>query len=575
MFNSSTFYASSRDTYILIFVILAIILIFVIAVLINLFAKKQHQKKIIRDLEKKYEASHAILVGQDSQFVRRLEIISQYNLLYVDIHQDFLRRYEYIKNEAANRAENAVGILEDLIEKNVYHGMKENIKQNRQVVLEFEELVRNFNCEIKKVLKAEDECRVKALAQKEKLRLIKQEYFQHQSELFILEDSFNIVFANIDKAFENFEDCLDHADYDQVASILTRVDEVLIELNEVMKDLPILCSLVENVVPSKIRLLREAYNRMTNENYPVHHLKVNFVIDEMNDDLSTLKERLLTLSTDGMRKDLIKICDRCERLMQNFEEEKNAKVQFEENCDNVYSNVNKLEKDFIKLCNFIPDVKNKYLIEESYLSKIDIMRGDISRLGVIKRTLDNFIHSATKQPYSLLVNKMTDLDVEANTITASMNSFDDYLNSLEKDTLFAIDYITDTYFNLKNAERDVRNLNVDTFIDQLKFRFNECYSLLDNINAIINNRPVNVKVLNEVVNTLKTLQTDLLKEIENKSMMCLAAESMVVYANKDRSHLSDVNILLCQTEMAFFEGDFEKSYLQVGNIVKKIQGNNN
>ena len=56
-------------------------------------------KKQIREIDRRVQFLHALLIGQDAQYVKRLEIISRTNLLYVDIHTKFLKKFKkHLKN---------------------------------------------------------------------------------------------------------------------------------------------------------------------------------------------------------------------------------------------------------------------------------------------------------------------------------------------------------------------------------------------------------------------------------------------------------------------------------------------
>ena len=72
-------------------VILLIALFIVIYILV---ISKRKFKRQIRDVERKYSYLDALLIGQDSQYIHRLEIISHSNLLYVDKHETFQKRFK-------------------------------------------------------------------------------------------------------------------------------------------------------------------------------------------------------------------------------------------------------------------------------------------------------------------------------------------------------------------------------------------------------------------------------------------------------------------------------------------------
>ena len=56
--------------------------------------------------------------------------------------------------------------------------------------------------------------------------------------------------------------------------------------------------------------------------------------------------------------------------------------------------------------------------------------------------------------------------------------------------------------------------------------------------------------------------------------MMMLAENAIMYANKGRSHLSDIDQLVIQAETFFKEGDFEQAYIIAGNALKKIKAYN-
>ena len=72
-------------------------------------------KHQIRELEKKYSYLDALLIGQDSQYIHRLEIISRTNLLYVDKHEKFSRRFKEIYENDDKFAESMIKQLNALI----------------------------------------------------------------------------------------------------------------------------------------------------------------------------------------------------------------------------------------------------------------------------------------------------------------------------------------------------------------------------------------------------------------------------------------------------------------------------
>ena len=77
-------------------------------------------KHQVRELEKKYSYLDALLIGQDSQYIHRLEIISRTNLLYVDKHEKFSRRFKEVYENDDKFAESMIRQLNALINNKQY-----------------------------------------------------------------------------------------------------------------------------------------------------------------------------------------------------------------------------------------------------------------------------------------------------------------------------------------------------------------------------------------------------------------------------------------------------------------------
>ena len=78
------------------------ILGFGIFLLYHFVISRNSYKKQLRDLERKYSYLDALLIGQDSQYIHRLEIISRTNLLFVEKYNMYSRRFKEVFDGACD-----------------------------------------------------------------------------------------------------------------------------------------------------------------------------------------------------------------------------------------------------------------------------------------------------------------------------------------------------------------------------------------------------------------------------------------------------------------------------------------
>ena len=533
-------------------------------------------KKELREIDRKFQFLHALLIGQDAQYVKRLELISRTNLLYVEIHTKYLKKFKEIRDKHDANAQSALNNLRDLLDVKNYKAFKETLLRVNEIVEGYDKEVNILNNELLKVVKPEEDCRQSSLTYKESLRRIKQDYYSKESELVMMSNSFAEVFRYIDELFETFEGLVTSAQYDEANQILPKIDEILHELTKKMQDLPSLCTLVSIVIPEKISSVENAYKDLVAEKYPLYHLCVVQTLTEMKQQIDDFTHRIRLFEIAGIGDKLEEMAEKLDKFFDLFEEEKVARESFEQNNENVYSTVNLIERKFIKLRNTIPEVEKIFIINESHQNKIDDIQNDINKVGALKRSLDTFIHSATKQPYSLLVNKMNELSTASNSIISDIDEYNNYINSLKGDAESAYNVVYTFYDKVKRAEQQVREINVAKCTEKYAPKFEQLYVLLNSINNLLINRPIDVDQVNKLLRDLFEISNDLLDdgEIAQDYSMMILAENAILYANRHRHHLSDIDQLIDQAETFFLNGDFENASIVTNNALKRIKQEN-
>ena len=554
----------------------AVVLAGIMTIIYFFVLRERIYKKQIREIDRRVQFLHALLIGQDAQYVKRLEIISRTNLLYVDIHTKFLKRFKDIRNKNDGDAEQAVESLRDYIDEKNFKAYKANLPQVLQIVDEYDDLVNALNSDLLKVVKPEEDCRQSALTYKEQLRRIKQDYYSKESELVLMAQSFEEIFDFIDKKFEDFETLVESAQYDEANSILPNIDEILHELTIHMSDLPALCTMVSTVVPDKIASVEIAYKELVAQKYPLYHLCVVQTIQEYQRELDYITHQIRIFKINGLSDRLEEMSIKLESFFTAFDEEKAARETFEENNEKVYSTVNLIERNFIKLRNTIPEVNKYFIINEDHKNKINNIQNNINKVGALKRSLDTFIHSATKQPYSILVNKMNELSTASNAIISDIEEYNSYISSLKADAEKAYNVVFSAYDKVKTAEYQVSKINVKKVKEKYQPRFDELYKILNDVYECLTTSPIDIDKVNLLLHDYYEIANAILEngEVATDYNMMVLAENTILYANRHRYHLSDIDTQLAQAETYFENGDFEESSKLAGLVLKRIKESN-
>ena len=420
------FLSNSIFTNPIVIILLAVSLVLLVVgfVLIYVFVIKRNlYRKQSKDLEKKYSQLHMILTEDVEQYIARLEYISNQNLEYIHIHEKYLRLYHAILQENDRNSYIAVDGLRQTIHERKYSGISNLIESTKKIVNDFEKRVNNIYTDLNKMLQKDEEFHQSELTLQRQYRTIKENYMIHEGELKMMEQSFNRIFEKIDKLFVECEDLTGAARYEEASEKLPLIEQVLNALSESFDDLPAFCVRITKINPRKIHEIKQKYAELEAKEYPLHHLKVmsrvesyKFTLEELTRNICSFKLNKVQESLDHIDEDIINI-------FKEFDNEEAAKVFFDANCEKMYNATYEFEKQFKRIKRALPEYKEVYLIKDKYLDKIDELERDINQVQTIKRDLDNYIHSSTRQPYTIIVSKINDMILEMRRIEEMIKDF--------------------------------------------------------------------------------------------------------------------------------------------------------
>ena len=548
-----------------------VIILGVLAFLLYHFVISRNRvKHQVRELQKKYSYLDALLIGQDSQYIHRLEIISRTNLLYVDKHEKFSRRFKEIYENDDKFAESMLKQLNALINNKQFKNIKTVISDSKKAMKTFEDKVNALDNDLYTLIKPEEDSRQSILKLKENYRRVKQTFYANSSDLDLVSSSINQVFDKLDQMFVEFETHIESAEYDDAQALLPTISKVVSALESALSQLPNLCILVNTVVPEKIVDIKRDYEELEQKGLPLYNLSFQTKINEWNNDLTIIRTRLTKLQIANIMESLDGLQSEIEEMRDLLNKEKSDKEFFEENNQTVYQNVIDLEKAFLKICALLPEIYRTYVVTDERKEKVEQLKQTMNALGTIKQSLDNYVHSSLKQPFSTLKGKLDELSAQFELAKEGIEEFKQYIEFLKFSSEEAYTLVFVYYYRLKQVEGLLREIAIPEFSEPYTVRIEDCYDLLNQIDKAIKIQPIAVDQINEMVMNLKNNANAVFEEIENKFREMQLAESAVVYANRDRNHQDDVHQQLTALEGEFYQGEFVKVYHEANAIFKRM-----
>ncbi len=547
-----------------------IVFLLYFTVLRHIWAKKQ-----VGEMSRRFEYLHALLFGQDSQYIRRIENISSTNLLYADTYIEFKKRYKEVRDQEDTAAQTAVNKLKDLLSERHLKALKEELPKAKKALDNYDREVNKLNDDLLTVIKPEEDCRQQSLIQKEELRKVKQDYYVKQADISLASDSFEFAFKMLDDKFKEFESRVETAQYSEASEMLPYISAVLKQLSNALKEMPDLCVTIQSVIPDKLDSLENRFEELTRAGYPLYHLLYQSNIDEMREQLNAISEKVKNFDLDGTQQELDGILAKIDEYFDSFEKEKNARVRFENECEDVYNLASEVEKKYVRLCHGLPEIRKYYVISEAEEASLNEIQEQINRAGATKRSLDTYVHSNTQQPYSMLLEKMTNLKNETEKSDTAIEEFTRYLYSLKSDADEAASLIQKAYFELNDDEAILRNIATEEVTQLYQPRINHLHEVIDSIyKAMVSASasPIDVDQINGWANELRGEMAEISKDLGNLCNLKQCATTAILYGNRRRVDYSDLASSLKQAEGLYFQGKFRPAYDEASAAIKRIRG---
>ena len=527
-------------------------------------------KSQVSDIYQKFEYLHALLFGQDSQYVKRIEMISRTNLIYGDILLTLGRRFKDIRDNSDSAMQTEVNHIRDLLGDRNYKTLKLELPKVKEELADYEEKVNTLNEDLKQVFAPEEECRAFSLSLKDKLRQTKQDYYVKQTDLSLVASSFEAAFKRLDEVFGRFESLVESGHYEEAKEELKDAPAVINELSRDLIVLPNLCLTIQSVIPDKINSLKERFEMMIEEGYPLHMILGRERIAEMRDELDAITAQVQQFKLSNVQESLDGMIAEIEEYFDAFEREKEARVRFESECDAIYVEDNEVEQKNIRLWNALPEIKKVYVIPSEEQAKVDSIKTLISKASATKRSLDTFIHSGSSQPFTVLVDKMHQLRDEAAEARAAIDAFDSYLMSLKSDSEAAMRAVMEYYDALQSCEVAIRQIAVEPITEEYTPQIDDLFATIDRIYALLYSKPIDVIAVNELVGDLISRGEEVCRKINALSAEMASADASLLIANRYRRDFTNMNLIVQQAEKLYFSGDFSTCYIDTTSAIKKL-----
>lgn len=555
-----------RTEYIII-IVAALVVTVILSILTIRFIRKKTKKNLqkgVNELEIKKNNLESLPV-----MVRlsKIEDIAKSEQLEEKI-SEFKVRYQEVKEVKLTKINDMIVDLDISVEK---RNMKEYVNKYSDIEMELDEAeysLNNIMNEIDEIASYEEKYRDIITKLKAKYRYLEHCYTDKQTMFGDFNDVIKMQFENVAKRFNDFDKVMEEKLYNEVILVVKSIDTMIDNLDVIIKELPDILLLLNDLIPGRIKDLNEEYEKMMNEGYPLGYLKYEENILDIEKRKSDILSRAKVLNITDSLFDLRTILEYLDNLFKELEDEKESKAKFDK-LDIAFQNKTKKMDEIVKnIYAQLDDIKAMYHLNEGDLEIIDKLNLKLAAIikdhKKLKREIKKGDASYAKHNISLneLVFRMNSISSEFDEALRTLGSFYD-------DEVRAKEQLSDMKALLEKCRNRIRNYPLPIIHDNYFIEEEEASDAILEVEKELNNKPIVIKDLNMRVDTARDLTFKLCATVDEMIKYAYFSELLIVYGNKYRDE-KNIDNNLSKAELLYFKGNYRECYNTVLKVIKSV-----
>ena len=535
------------------FIIIAVVLVTVVLVMIQ-----KHKVKVIKqelellDKEKNLIASTPVLSE-----LSKVETIIK-NDKMGEKYKNWQHRFEVIKEDKISQINDMIIDLDLAVEQKDFGIIREKLAKTEIEIYKVKESANKLLNEIKEITVSEEKYRSIVIKLKTKYRSLSKEFHNHKSDYEDVSEVIELQFENIEKRFSDFENLMEKNEYDEVTHIVKALDTMIDHMSIVIVEVPNLVLLSKKLIPKRIEEIESTYNEMIEDGYPLSYLKIEYNMDEARKNINNILDRIRVLNLEDCMFELKTMLDYLDSLFNDFEKERFARKIYEDDNEVFSKKLKKSIKLVKDIYNQIDDIKNMYDLKDSDIKELNSISNRLNDLKKDYKSLSEALVSKEK-PYSVLARSIENYSMDLKKIEEDLDICLRSLGSMYDDEARAREQLDEIQELLKQCKLRIRSYKLPIIMNNYFVELSEANEAISEIIKELDKKPIVIKVLNTRVDTARDLVLKLFNTTNEMVKTAQLAEMAIVYGNRFRTNMKEIDAGLTNAEMLFHKGQYHEA----------------
>lgn len=547
------------------FIVIAVILVTVVLVMIQKHKLTKIRNEISElDKEKNIIASTPVL----SELSKVEPIIK--NDKMGERYRAWQRRFEVIRDDRITQINDMLIELDMEVNKKNLKGFHQKLAKTEIEIYKARENANELLEEIKEITLSEEKYRSIVTKLKAKYRELSSEFKNHQSDYEDVQEVIQLQFENIEKRFMDFDQTMEQNEYEEVVHIVKALDTMIDHMSIVVSEVPNLVLLAEKLIPKRIEEIENISRDMEDKGYPLGYLKIPYNMEESKKNVKNVLDRIRVLNLEDCMFELKTMLDYLDSIFNEFEHERVARKGYEEEISSFGRRFRKTTKIIKDIYAQLDDIKSMYDLKDDDIVVLDNISRRLRQINEeqkeIKKKLEN-----KEEPYSILVGDISVRNQLLSTLEEDLEVSLKSLGSMYDDEVRAREQLEEIQELLKQCKSRIRSYKLPIIMNNYFIELSEANEAIQEIIKELGKKPIVIRTLNTRVDTARDLILKLYNTTNEMIKTAQMAEMAIVYGNKFRSSMVEIQVGLSNAEMLFHKGNYKEALEVSIDTIKLVE----
>ncbi len=534
------------------FVICIILVIVVLHFIRKSIANKYRRQ--VRDLE---VAKNMVASTPVSLELSKVEPIIK-NDKMEEKYNDWQERFDEIRESRLTQIDDMLIDLDIYIDKKDYKNCIYQLAKTEFEIYRVRESADSLLDEIREITLSEEKYRAIVIKLKTKYRELNKDFQDHRQMYDEIQEAVELQLENIERRFLDFEKVMEKNEYSEVVHIVKALDNMIEHMEIVIKEVPDLLLMAKQVIPNRMKEVKELNDDMVKQGYPLDYLNVEYNLEESQKNIDHILDKVRVLNLEDCMFELKTMLDYYDSLFVDFEKERLSRKVYVEMEADFAKKLEKTNKVVQEVYNQLDDIKNMYDLNDKDVETIH----DVNKILIVinddyKKMLAKV--STNSSPYSLLQHEVEELISRLKSMEEDLDQALKSLGNMYDDEVRAREQLEEIESFLKQSKEKMRGYKLPIITNDYFIQLSEANEAIGEVIKELERKPIVIKTLNTRVDTARDLVLKLYNTTNEMIKTAQLAEMAIVFGNRYRFSYDDVDTGLNDAEKLFFKGEYKKS----------------